>query len=322
MKNILLITTFAGLWLMTACSDGNDQELHPVPETAVRMEGAIDPSTRAVIGSGYEKDLEVCFARQDETGVLSAAYGLWSLCRATRNGGKGNQPILFADQQIYPVDGCNICLYGYYPASDDAVTFDATTGSIVFTVDGETDIMATGRITGNTYDPVKTCTFRHLLTQIQLVCYTDQSDKWGSVIKIEVADIYTKQQLDLLLGTPALAAIVSPGDIKNIVVPDMTEFQIPQLVDEGLPDPQGAVLLPVLPANGTVENPLYLYVTTTRDGYGNEKTTVSKVGISVEGGFQTGKRHVIALLFTDGNRLNATTVGVEAWTNHEEDIPI
>ena len=80
MKKIIAIATIVCLRALTACSDGNDPTLQPVAETTVCLEGAIGVSTRAVIGSGYKKDLAVCFARQDETGSgvypeLSGAVG-------------------------------------------------------------------------------------------------------------------------------------------------------------------------------------------------------------------------------------------------------
>ena len=181
---------------MMACSDDGDRKL-PVPETTVRLEGAIGQSTRAVIGSGYEKDLAVCFARQDETSVSSGSYGTWSLCKATRSGGKGNRPILFDELQQYPPDGSRIRLHGYYPAGDGTAT-DPQTGRVTFTIDGKTDIMATGCLTATLYVPASTCTFRHLLTQIALVCYSDRTAEWGSVTKIEATGITTGQQLDCI----------------------------------------------------------------------------------------------------------------------------
>lgn len=316
MKKILLITTLGGLLGMSACSEDSGQAPLPAPETTVRLEGAIGLSTRAVIGSGYDKELEVCFARRDETAVSSAAYGPWSLCKATRSSGKGNRPILFADLQLYPVDGRMICLHGYYPVGGDVVAFDKTTGTVVFTADGETDLMATGIITGDTYAPVKTCTFRHLLTQIQLICYSDRTDQWGSVTKIVAVDVHTKLRLDLSSASPALTAVASEGAIKSLAAANLVEFPIPQTADV---DPQGVFLLPGQPS----ESPLRLQITTTKDGRGNVAATVSDLSVSVTGGFQTGKRHVISLFFTDGSRISTTAVGVEAWTEQEEgDIPI
>ena len=315
MKNILQLLSLVCLSGMIACSDDGDRKL-PVPETTVRLEGAIGQSTRAVIGSGYEKDLAVCFARQDETAVSSGTYGVWSLCKATRSAGKGNRPILFDALQLYPTDGSRIRLHGYYPAGDGTAS-DLQGGKVTFTLDGQTDIMATGCLAATTYEPVQTCTFRHLLTQVALVCYSNRSEQWGTVTKIETVGITVAQQLDWQSETPQLVALPT-GQVAHVTVQDIAGLSLPQAEEGGeLPEAQGYVLLPAL------STPLQLEVTTTKDGNGNAVETVSHVAVSVEGGFLAGKRHVVSLFFTDGNKIQATTVGVERWTDQEVgEIPI
>ncbi|WP_224265012.1 hypothetical protein [Parabacteroides goldsteinii] len=66
--------SIAILWGLAACSD-SDPTPPPVPETVVCLEGSIGASTRGVIGSGYEQDLKVNFARQDESAVSTGTYG-------------------------------------------------------------------------------------------------------------------------------------------------------------------------------------------------------------------------------------------------------
>lgn len=71
-----IVATFISIAILpglAACSDSNPTP-PPVPETAVYLEGAIGASTRGVIGSGYEQDLEVSFARQDESAVSTGTY--------------------------------------------------------------------------------------------------------------------------------------------------------------------------------------------------------------------------------------------------------
>lgn len=305
-----------------ACSDSNPTP-EPVPETAVCLEGAIGQSTRGVIGSGYEQDLEVCFARQDETVVTTESYGMWNMYEAVRTGGKGNRPIVFAESQSYPEDGRHIHLHGYYPAKGESEAV-ARTGKVAFTVDGTTDIMSTGILTASGYVPVQTCTFRHLLTQVRLVCYSDRADGWGTIKMIEAIDVHTRQRLDLEQETPHLDDISSDDEIKNIPVQDITNLPIPEVTaDEDLPEPQGYLLLPVSPVDGTAEHPLHLRITTTKDGRGTEHETVSEVSFYIEGGFQTSKSHVVTLFFTDKSKIQTTSVSVEAWTDHEqEDMPI
>ena len=84
MKNRIVIATFVFLSGLAACSDDggdNGSVLSPASGAAVRLEGAIGLSTRAVIGSGYNEDLQVCFARRDETGVprIHTAHGVYAL---------------------------------------------------------------------------------------------------------------------------------------------------------------------------------------------------------------------------------------------------
>ena len=307
---------------VTACSDSNPTP-EPVPETAVCLEGAIGQSTRGVIGSGYEKDLEVYFARQDETVVTTESYGMWNRYEAVRTGGKGNRPIVFAESQSYPEGGRRIRLHGYYPAKGESEAV-AGTGKVTFIVDGTIDIMSTGILTGSGYVPVQTCTFRHLLTQVRLVCYSDRADGWGIIKMIEAVDVHTRQELDLEQETPCLNDISSDDGIKNIPVQDIVNLPVPDVTaGEDIPEPQGYLLLPVSPVDGTAEHPLHLRITTTKDGRGTEHETVSEVSFHIEGGFQTGKSHVVTLFFTDKSQIQTTSVSVEAWTDHEqEDMPI
>ncbi|WP_337940569.1 fimbrillin family protein [Parabacteroides sp.] len=324
MDKLIFIVFMIVLWDLTACSDdGGSNRL--LPERTVSLQSAIGQSTRGVIGSDYEQDLAVCFARQDETGESPGQYGTWSVHRATRIGGKGSRPIVFVQPQSYPEDGRRIRLHGYYPGKGEQQgvdpVVDSGTGKVTFTVDGTTDIMSTGILTASGYAPAQTCTFRHLLTQIRLVCYSDRADEWGTITKVEVVDVHARQELDLIQETPRLNDISSDDGRKNIPVQDITNLPIPEVtVGEDLPEPQGYLLLPVSPVNGTAEHPLYLRITTTKDGKGTEHETVSEVSFSVEGGFRTGKSHVVTLFFTAKSRIETTSVSVEAWTDHEQDI--
>ncbi|KKB51878.1 fimbrillin family protein [Parabacteroides sp. HGS0025] len=318
MNKLIIIAFVFLLPAVTACSDGSGREPQPVAETMVNLEGAIGLSTRAVIDSGYEVDLNIYFARQDETGNT---YGAWNLYKAVRSGGAGNRPILFEIPQLYPADGSHIRLHGYYPVEDDV---NPVTGRVTFTVDGMTDIMATGCLSATAYAPVRTCLFHHLLTQVGLVCYSDRAALWGEIIKIEAVGVHTRQELDCADESPLLTDASSVEAIKNVAVQGIDGLPVPQ-VDEGdgLPDAQGYVLLPVSLLVGTVGNPLRLEITTTKDGKGNGIETVSHVSVTVEGGLRAGKRHVFSLFFTAGTGIQTAFVGVEPWTDHDAgELPI
>ena len=224
MNKLIVIAAIVFLSGVAACSDGNS-ESQLVPEPAVRLEGTIGLSTRGVIDSGYEGELKVGFARQDETAASAESYGAWRICKAVREGGAGSRPIVFDEPQWYPSDGRTIHLHGYYPAG--AGTLDPQTGKATFTVDGKTDIMATGCLSASTYEPVRTCTFRHLLTQIAWVCYGDRAELWGAVTKIAVVEVHTRQELDYGLESPSLADVSSGDGIQDLLVQDIAGLPVP-----------------------------------------------------------------------------------------------
>lgn len=319
---VIVLASVAILPGLAACSD-SDPAPELLPETAVCLEGAIGASTRGIIGSGYEQDLKVSFARQDESAVSMGAYGGWAVHEAVRQGGRGNRPIVFAQSQSYSADGRHIRLHGYYPAKGEPTT-DAGGGKVTFRIDGTTDIMATGILEGNGYVPVTTCTFRHLLTQVRLVCYSDRADAWGTIQTIEAADVHTRQELDLSAETPRLADISVAEDIKNLPVQDIAGLLIPQVASDGSPpEAQGYLLLPAFPEDGTADHPLHLRITTTKDGNGNLKETLSNVFVRIEGGFEIGKSHIVSLFFTRAANIQTTYVSVEAWTEDEQgEMPI
>lgn len=131
--------------------------------------------------------------------------------------------------------------------------------------------------------------------------------------KIEAAGITTGQQLDWRTETPGLTAS-SSGQVANVAVQDIDGLPLVQ-VDEGgeLPDAQGYILLPA--SGGTAAYPLQLQVTTTKDGKGNKVETIIPVSVTVDGGFQPGKTHLVSLFFTGNSAVQISSVRVEAWTD-------
>ena len=335
MKNKIVIATLVSLLGFTACSDDSGQEPQPVRATAVRLEGAIGLSTRAVIGSGYNEDLKVCFARRDETGVSTDTYGGWGAYSAVRSGGAGSRPIIFNQTQVYPADGSRIHLHGYYPAdSVGVVESNASTGKVTFTIDGKTDVMSTGRITasGGTSAAAEVpvaCTFYHLLSQLSFVCYSNHLDKWGEITKIEAAGIPLKQELDWTVEAAdvKLSSVANSEtgtlQVQGIDYP-LAVLQVGQ--DDPLPGEdkaKGYILLPVSDGLGASGKALWLNITTTKDGKGSETATTFRVPVSAEGGFQAGSRHVLFLFFTDGIGIEVSQVGVIPWIAQEEpEIPM
>ena len=120
----------------------------------------------------------------------------------------------------------------------------------------------------------------------------------GTIQTIEAADVHTLQELDLSAETPRLTDISVAEDIKTLPVQDIAGLLIPQVASDGSPpEAQGCLLLPAFPVDGTAAHLLHLRITTTKDGNGNQKETLSDVFIRIEGGFQTGKKPYRLALF-------------------------
>lgn len=322
MKNKIVIVIFVSLLGFTACSDDSGREPQPVRATAVRLEGAIGLSTRAVIGSGYNEDLKVCFARRDVlTPGLPDVTGSWGVHSAVRSGGVGSRPIVFMETQTYPASG-SVYLHGYYPTDGGKAVPDLAAGKVTFTIDGQTDVMATGYFKASSDQASVPCTFCHLLTWLSFVCYSDESGKWGKIVKIEAADIPLQQEMDWTSVSGEVKLRVAAGSPAGTLPVQDIAYPLPLLQvsqDDPLPGEDkatGYILLPVAGVAGNLGTPvnaLWLNITTTKDGKGVETETTFRVSVSVEGGLQAGSRHILSLFFTDGIGIEVARVGVTPW---------
>lgn len=304
---------------LQGCSDGDDP--NDLTE-ALQLAGSIGTSTRAVINSGYEADLAVCFARKDE------GKSSWQELPAVRIGGEGRTPIVFDEPQFYPAGRKTVSLNGYYPRSGWE---GGTGGNPVYTIaDGSTDLMATGLLTGSYPDrEITACTFSHLLTQLKFICFSDQPEQWGEVTKIEVEDIRTKQTFRLQDTPAVLQPVASSGvvTLKAIGAAEGKTFglytgQTGQVSSSWAV--QDSILVPTQ-GMGTKANPLKLHVTTRKGGIGIEKAEGYRhtADLVVDGGgVQAGYSHRVEIAFTNSG-LEVTGVSVEPWTSVEiPDIPL
>lgn len=311
----------AVLSVMQGCSDGPG---HEEPSKALHLEGAIGTSTRAVINSGYEKDLDVCFARSDQGNV-------WQELPAVRIGGIGRTPIVFAEPQFYPDDNREVRLNGYYPGS--GWTGDVQERPVYIVTNGSTDLMATGLLSGSYSKPVTTCTFRHLLTQLKFLCFSDQPDLWGEITKIEVVDIHRQQTFTLSDKVPVLSPVESSAtfSLSSICTGEGETLELyagsPGSIPESL-TVQDSILVPAQGA-GTEQYPLTLHITTQKGGVGIEKpggyrhtaTLVVKDTDTGESGVQAGFSHRVEMSFTN-SEIEIVAVSVDPWTSVEIDDPI
>ncbi len=322
MKNIYpAFLLLAVLSVLQGCSDGPG---HEEPSKALHLEGAIGTSTRGVINSGYEKDLDVCFARSDQGSG-------WQELPAVRIGGIGRTPIVFAELQFYPDDNREVRLNGYYPGS-------GWTGNVqerpVYTVtDGSTDLMATGLLSGSYSKPVTTCTFRHLLTQLKFLCFSDQPDMWGAITKIEVEDIHRQQTFALSDKMPVLSPVESSAtfSLSSICTGEGKTLELYTGSSGSISESliiQDSVLVPTQGA-GTEQYPLILHITTQKGGVGIEKPggyqhtaiLVVKDTNTGESGVQAGFSHRVEMSFTN-SEIEIVSVSVDPWSSVEIDEPI
>lgn len=314
MKKRFIILLFVCLGIAAACSDADN----PIPERTVALKGAIGYATRAAIYSGYEQELAVCFCRQDELPVSRGMYGPYSVCTAVRGGGSGSRPIRFDTPQLYPEDGCRIRLWGYYPR--DGVWPDDATGTVSFTIDGKTDIMATDLLEGSNIAPVSFCTFNHLQTQLQFTCYSDQASEWGAIRSIEVLDVPAVWRLHLTDAKNRFKAATETRQLKNILVNGIADLPIPEVELHGgvKPDAQGYILLPV--DDETAGESVRLRIVTARSGKGGlENETEHAATIRLDKGLMPGMIHGIELFFTN-SVIDVIPVRVSEWKEQDKGI--
>lgn len=147
-----------------------------------------------MIGGGYTNDLEVSFVRLDNPGTAGAA---WTSIDAVRTGGAGNTALTFEPEQTYLAEEGESVLIGYYPRKEPSGTTNPA--SVIYTITGDEDIMATGVQTGSLVDKFETFTFSHLLTQLQFKCVGSAGaiSKWTAVASIKVKNVATGLKLSL-----------------------------------------------------------------------------------------------------------------------------
>lgn len=155
----LLLMNVLAAALLGSCTDVEEPVTDRVAET-IEASAGIAETTRAVITGGYATDLEVSFARMDNSDAASNWES--SAINGKRAGGTGNQVITFDPVQKYLGDGESV-LIGYHPRK--ALTGGGTqSASVAYTITGDEDIMATEVQTGSLASKFESFTFQHHLT--------------------------------------------------------------------------------------------------------------------------------------------------------------
>ena len=191
--------------------------------------------------------------------------------------------------------------------------------------------MATGLLSGSYSKPVTTCTFRHLLTQLKFLCFSDQPDMWGAITKIEVEDIHRQQTFADKM--PVLSPVESSAtfSLSSICTGEGKTLELYTGSSGSISESliiQDSVLVPTQGA-GTEQYPLILHITTQKGGVGIEKPggyqhtaiLVVKDTDTGESGVQAGFSHRVEMSFTN-SEIEIASVSVDPWSSVEIDEPI
>lgn len=310
--NKFLAVGLLATMILSSCSNNEDPAGGDSTANEIQLKAAIGLSTRAgegVISPGYEKDLKVAFARYDASNTTAWA-GL--NLNAVRIGGSGDTPIAFETTQSYDVatPTNKTTLIGYYPRPENAPSAPSGTDpfTVDYTIDGNTDIMATVPVIGSKNAPVGKCTFSHHLAQLQFRCVGsgDARTKWQN-ITIKVKTVPTALQLKInKTADPAL--VVAGGGITgdlNVVGGSKT----PQSPDEASPTTGYVMIYPVTDLGAEV--PLQVEIT---GDYDNATKTKTVEITNIAGGVQKGISHLLTLIFTvDGEISASATAEIAPW---------
>lgn len=310
--NKFLAVGLLATMILGSCSNNEDPANTPGTND-IQLNAGIGLQTRAgegVISPNYEQDLKVAFARVDQGASSWAGLDL----KAVRLGGSGATPIAFETTQAYDVatPTNKTTLIGYYPRPENAPVAPSGTDpfNALYTIDGNTDIMATPPVSGSKNSPITTCTFNHHLAQLQFryVGSSDAITKWQN-ISVKVKGVPTDLQLKINKGIDPALTVVTPGTTGDLDV--VGGSKTPQSPDEANPTTGYVMLYPVT-GLGTGTNALTVEVT---GEYNNAPAASKTVTITnIAGGLEKGKSNLITLIFTvDGDISASATADIAPW---------
>ena len=297
----LLIMSLLAAILVGGCTNTEEPVTDGTAE-AIEVNAEIAEATRAVIGGGYTNDLEVSFVRLDNPGTAGAA---WTSIDAVRTGGTGNTALTFEPEQTYLAEEGESVLIGYYPRKEPSGTTNPA--SVIYTITGDEDIMATGVQTGSLVDKFEAFTFSHLLTQLQFKCVGSAGaiSKWTAVASIKVKNVAAGLKLSLDKTSGAKLTVTGTTD------QTLTVKNCPSTISalDAETPPTGYLLLYPTANMGTESLPVSLEVKGTYDGSAKTlNVTVSNIGEGVKAGYS----HLITLTFTEDGKI-AVESGIAEW---------
>lgn len=286
--------------VLTSCSSNEDPAVLDSTKSEIQLKAGIGMVTRGegVIDAGYERDLQVSFARMDN-GVNTWTPDL----NATRVGGSGSTPIVFATGQNFPSGVNSTTLVGYYPQK--SATVAGSTLTVNYMIDGSEDIMATSEVTVQKSSPATSCTFNHMLAQLQFRCVGSSAakDHWNN-IKVSVKDVSTALDLKVTKGAAATITVNGTPNVQALAVHDCPGTL--NLASDTDPATGYLMLFPTPnwgdPAGTAIK------LTVTGDYSGTGAASVSKeIEIkNIAGGLKAGISNMITLVFTETGEITAT----------------
>lgn len=308
--NKFLAVGLLATMILSSCSNNEDSVGGDSTANEIKLNAGIGLSTRAgegVIDPNYEHDLKVAFARVDQNAAAWASLNL----KAVRIGGSGQTPIAFETTQSY--DATNkTTLVGYYPRPVATPATPSGTGvfNALYTIDGNTDIMATIPKTGSKNGPIEDCTFEHHLAQLQFRCVgSDEArTKWQN-ISIKVKNVPMDLQLKISKTVDPVLSVVSPGTTGDLNV--VGASKTPQSPDEANPTTGYVMIYPTIDLGSASKA---LSVEITGEYNGGPETTKTVTITNIAGGVKKGVSHLLTLIFTvDGDISASATAEIAPW---------
>lgn len=314
--NKFLAVGLMATMILSSCSKNEDSVGGDSTANEIKLNAGIGLSTRAgegVISPDYENDLKVAFARLDQNATAWTALNL----KAVRIGGSGQTPIAFDATQSYDVltPTNTMTLIGYYPRPENtpATPSGITPFTVDYTIDGNTDIMATIPVSGSKNTPIPNCTFEHHLAQLQFRCVgsSEARTKWQN-ISIKVNQVPTALQLKINKSA-APGLIVNTGGGVNGDLNVVGASKTPQSPDEAKPTTGYVMIYPTAGLGSGLPNTDALTVEITGD-YNNIETTKTVTITNIAGGVKKGISHLLTLIFTvDGDISASATAEIAPW---------
>ena len=184
--------------------------------------GAAEASTKAVVDGSTA--LTFSFARADETSA--GCYGAYGAeFTGTREAGTGSMALTFNPRQFYQIGGFDTRIIGWYPggavaAGNPEGFYDASTGTVCWTIDGQQDILSASA-QGSRIAAMPGFVFNHRLAQIQFWLYAGNAAMaalWGPVKSITLLN--QPNQYTMTLPDPATTeagAFTATGDADFMV---------------------------------------------------------------------------------------------------------